>query len=91
MTYFIAYDISDSEQRSTVAKILENVGPRIQNSFFQCELDVQEMEALFLKLTEYIDPACDRLHIYPICKDCLRLKKTLGKNKIYEEQHYLVL
>lgn len=91
MTYFIGYDISDSEQRCRTASLLENYGVRVQYSFFQCELDSKTMEELFSKLKRFIDPKSDSLQIFPVCKDCLNLKIILGKNKVHEEQQYLII
>lgn len=91
MTYFIGYDISDSEQRCRTASLLENYGVRIQYSFFQCELDPKTMEEVFSKLKRFIDPEYDSLHVYPVCKDCLNLKIVLGKNRICEEHKYLII
>lgn len=90
MIYFISYDIRDCENRNAVAWILECSGRRIQYSLFQCELNRDEVEYLFEKLCAYIDPNCDRLHFYPVCKKCFEAKIILGTPASLEEQAYAV-
>ncbi|MEL5719970.1 MAG: CRISPR-associated endonuclease Cas2 [Treponemataceae bacterium] len=91
MTYFICYDISDSKNRTTVAKTLEYFGMRVQYSIFQCELDCDTMNVLFEELCNFIDPSCDSLHIYPICKSCLKNKRVLGSEKVNNDGGFCIL
>lgn len=86
MIYFISYDISDASNRSNTAKILEQYGRRIQYSLFQCELAVDEVNILFEKLCAFINLKCDRLHFYPVCKNCFESKTILGNDSMQEEQ-----
>ncbi|MFC1238187.1 CRISPR-associated endonuclease Cas2 [Treponema vincentii] len=79
MIYYIAYDISDTDARTQTAKQLESLGTRIQHSLFMCEMNPDQMEAVFKQLSALIDPECDSLHIYPVCKECLLRQKMLGK------------
>lgn len=91
MTYFIGYDISNSEHRIAIAKILENHGIRIQYSFFYCELEPKQMENLFQQLSAVLDPQYDSLHIYPVCKNCLKSRRTLGNNPFSPDPPYRIL
>ena len=91
MTYYIAYDMSDYEARTKIARLLENIGIRIQYSVFLCELDPCYMEEIFKQLSVFIDPECDSLHVYPVCKACLQGLKVLGKPLSFSEAAYQVL
>ena len=51
MIYYIAYDISDTDARTQTAKQLESLGTRIQHSLFMCEMNPDQMEAVFKQLS----------------------------------------
>ena len=91
MIYYIAYDISDTDARTQTAKKLESLGTRIQHSLFMCELAPDQMETVFNQLSALIDPECDSLHIYPVCKECLQGQKILGKPVASPVPSYVIL
>ena len=49
-----------------VAKVCESTGQRVQNSVFECQLDLLKFEVLERKLLAEIDPALDCLRLYRI-------------------------
>jgi CRISPR-associated protein Cas2 len=70
MIYMICYDISDPKRLQKTAKILENLGIRIQKSFFQCEIEDKKKEVLVSQVLKVIKPKKDYFYVYPLCEDC---------------------
>lgn len=91
MVYFISYDIAHPKRLSKVAKVLENFGIRIQYSFFECEMEKEQLEELKLRLKEIINKKEDSLRIYPLCEDCLRETSSLGEGDIFVPKTFLIL
>ena len=54
MIYFISYDVSNPKRLNKVAKTLENFGIRIQFSFFECEMEKEQLEKLKASLLEIL-------------------------------------
>ena len=78
--YVIAYDISDNHRRSRLAKRLEQIGDRVQDSVFECELTITQLA----HLKRDLEPLCklpeDNLRLYRLCNTCLNqitLKSTV--------------
>ena len=61
MIYFISYDVSNPKRLNKVAKMLENFGIRIQFSFFECEMEKEQLEKLKSSLLEILDKKQDSL------------------------------
>lgn len=55
MIYFISYDVSNPKRLNKVAKTLENFGIRIQFSFFECEMEKEQLEELKSALLKIIN------------------------------------
>lgn len=63
--YVAAYDISSSDRRDKVSRILLRQGSRIQESVFELWLEPDELEALRVHLAAVLDPR-DAFDLYPI-------------------------
>ena len=57
----VSYDVSSHRARRRVAKALEDMGERVQESVFVCELRRRERSSLRLSLRRWIDPSTDSL------------------------------
>ena len=75
MLILLGYDISSHKRLAKVAKTCEDFGVRVQYSFFECHLDDDTFETLWLKLLDLIDEEHDRLVAYRI--DARSAKSTL--------------
>jgi CRISPR-associated protein Cas2 len=75
MLILLGYDIANQKRLSKVAKTCEDFGLRVQYSFFECHLDDDSFDTLWLKLLEIIDESEDRLVAYRI--DSKNAKQTL--------------
>ena len=85
------YDISNPKKLRKVAKILENYGMRIQKSFFQCDMDKDNMDELKNKLLKVINKRKDSLFIYPLCEDCSSKAIKDGHGDIIKLSSYEII
>lgn len=91
MIYFISYDVSNPKRLNKVAKTLENFGIRIQFSFFECEMEKEQLEELKTALLKIINKKEDSLRIYPLCQDCTAKTTQLGKGSIFIPKTFEIL
>lgn len=91
MMYFVCYDISDRKRLAKVAKTLENFGLRVQYSFFQCEMETEQIKELENRLLKIIDKKKDSLRIYPLCGDCLKKSFSIGEGALFVPKTYEIL
>ena len=75
----VAYDIADDRRRRRVAKLLEGVGWRVQDSVFYCEWLSEQREALLPRIADALDLTKDTLRIYPLCVRDRREIETAGR------------
>lgn len=75
MLIVVAYDICDHKRLSRVAKICEEYGTRVQYSVFECHLDNDQFEELWLRLLEEIKEDEDRIVAYKL--DAISARETL--------------
>ena len=75
MLILLGYDICDPKRLAKVAKTCEDFGARVQYSFFECHLDQNEFETLWLLLLDLIDEDNDRLVAYRL--DAASAKRTV--------------
>jgi len=52
MFYAISYDIRDDYRRSSVSRILEKYGTRVQRSVFECDLTLEQFQELLRKMAQ---------------------------------------
>jgi CRISPR-associated protein Cas2 len=82
MMVLVSYDVSTVDKQGQarlrkVAKACLNVGQRVQNSVFECDLDPAQWTALKAKLEDIVDPKSDSLRYY-----------YLGSNWQHRVEHY---
>ena len=81
MRIVISYDISDNKRRAKVAKIMEGYGYRVQYSVFECDLDNKKLAELRRRLRPLVNRKEEEsVRFYPLCADCERRVKVLGKD-----------
>ena len=79
MLVWAIYDISDDRKRSKVSKICKNYGLyRVQKSAFLGTLNRNEWDSLALECEENVEED-DALYIFPVCDECFRKIKLIGK------------
>lgn len=78
MLILLGYDISNHKRLAKVAKTCEDFGVRVQYSFFECHLDDDTFDTLWLRLLDLIDEEQDRLVAYRIDAKSARHTVTAG-------------
>ena len=78
MLILVGYDICDQKRLGKVAKTCEDFGARVQYSFFECHLEDDEFDTLWLRLLDIIDEKHDRLVAYRIDARSARNTLTAG-------------
>jgi CRISPR-associated protein Cas2 len=78
MLTLIAYDIADPKRLARVAKTCEDYGVRVQYSVFECHLEPDQFDTLWLTLLDLIDEQADRLVAYRLDARCAKLTETAG-------------
>lgn len=69
MLVLVCYDVNTETKAGRrrlrrVAKVCESTGQRVQQSVFECQLDVAKFETLERELLAEIDPQLDCLRLY---------------------------
>ncbi len=77
--YVIVYDIEKDRRRAKVAKLLEQVGERVQYSVFELWLTQEELHSLTRRLEQHVVPDEDSVRIYYLCGSCREKIRNLGK------------
>lgn len=75
MLILVAYDIAHPRRLARVARACEDYGVRVQYSLFECRLEADAFEDLWLRLLDEIDEEEDRLVAYRL--DAKSAKRTL--------------
>ena len=87
MFVLVAYDVSDTNRRNKVAKILAGYGERVNLSVFECEFRKSNtFQAMKQEIRKAIKPKEDHIRYYPICKECRGKISVQGYGKVTEEE-----
>ena len=78
LRYVVCYDIPNDGRRARIARCLDDYGDRVQYSVFEMLLDRRLFDNLVADLSARIDPAEDRVNIYPVCAACMKKSVFLG-------------
>lgn len=83
MMVLVSYDVSTIDRMGQtrlrkVAKACLDVGQRVQNSVFECDLDPAQWAALRARLEALIDPQQDSLRFYFLGSDWQRKVQHVG-------------
>lgn len=87
--FLFAYDISDDRKRLGVARRLEDVGVRVQESVFELRCSQEAAHALAEQLRPLIDKG-DSLRVYFIPDRALQHALAIGGAPIPEPGNYLL-
>ncbi|MEP0806708.1 MAG: CRISPR-associated endonuclease Cas2 [Chloroflexota bacterium] len=80
--FVLTYDIADPKRLAKVAKAMEAVGERVQDSVFEAYLNEAELEKLLKKMKKVMDEAEDSLRIYALCAACRAKVRCEGQGKV---------
>ncbi|MDT8898210.1 CRISPR-associated endonuclease Cas2 [Thermanaerothrix sp. 4228-RoL] len=80
--YVLAYDIADDRRRLKIARLMESLGERVQESVFEAYLTPRELERLLKRVERVLVVEEDSLRIYRLCGGCKGTIRTLGRARL---------
>jgi CRISPR-associated protein Cas2 len=81
MLVLVVYDIPDNRRRVKLSNFLEGHGRRVQDSVFECFLDLDGMQKLYRQIERRVNPQEDNVRFYWIPADSLPRTLTIGSLK----------
>ena len=89
MMVLITYDVNTEDDSGKsrlrkVAKICVNFGQRVQNSVFECSVDLAQFLEIKKELSDVINFEKDSLRFYLLGKNWQNRIETLGHNESYD-------
>ncbi len=85
----VAYDVSTTDPAGRrrlrrVARACLDLGQRVQNSVFECEVDPAQWTALRARLIDEIDPKTDSLRFYRLGADARHRVEHVGAKPVLD-------
>ena len=78
MLVVVAYDIPDDKRRLKLSNFLEGRGRRVQDSVFECFLNLDEMRQLHQQVLHQVKVEEDNVRFYWISRDAISQVLTIG-------------
>jgi CRISPR-associated protein Cas2 len=78
--YVITYDVCDNRKRRLLARELEGIGIRVQESVFETFVSPGDIRKIISKSSSFINTANnnDSLRVYRICASCTGHFRNIG-------------
>ncbi|RCK74877.1 MAG: CRISPR-associated protein Cas2 [Anaerolineae bacterium] len=80
--YLLTYDIADPKRLVKIAKIMESIGERVQDSVFEAYLNEEELKRILKRVERVMVMEEDSLRIYLICAACRMKIRCVGVGKV---------
>ncbi len=80
--YLLTYDIANPKRLAKVAKAMEAIGERVQDSVFEAWLTGEELEKLVKKTGKIMKESEDSLRIYLLCGACREKIRCIGQGHV---------
>lgn len=96
MLVLITYDVSLSNAKGVkrlrrVAKICTNYGQRVQNSVFECMLNITQLTEIKHLLENIINKETDSIRIYRLGDNYKQKIEHIGKNNTYNPTDTIII
>lgn len=91
MLFVVAYDVVDDRRRERAANVLRDFGIRTQYSVYECHLETSQAEQLLDRLRGVVDAEVDRVRLYRVCGECVRVVQSLGPDEYEGERRAIVI
>lgn len=91
MFYLISYDIKDDKRRTKIAKVLVDIGDRVQYSVFECIIDEKRLAESIYKIKNLILEKEDSVRVYSLCGDCVKKVRIYGTGRISEDEDLIII
>jgi len=89
--YLLTYDIANPKRLGKVARAMEAVGERVQDSVFEAWLSAAEVEKMLKKIRKIINEKEDSLRIYSLCSPCREKVRCLGQGKVTQAPGLVII
>ncbi|RLB72331.1 MAG: CRISPR-associated endonuclease Cas2 [Deltaproteobacteria bacterium] len=90
MLAVICYDISSNKHRAKLHKFLKEYGLNTQKSIFECEVDLEALQAIVSEAQQRINPQTDSFRIYRICAQCQKRVVVSGLGIKVENLDFMI-
>jgi CRISPR-associated protein Cas2 len=80
MLVIVAYDIPDDKRRLKLSNFLEGYGRRVQESVFECFMNLDEMRSLHKQVSSKVKSDEDNIRFYWLPTDVVAKVLTIGSN-----------
>ncbi|MCD7867106.1 MAG: CRISPR-associated endonuclease Cas2 [Clostridiales bacterium] len=96
MLVLVTYDVNTEDQKGKtrlrkVAKTCVNYGQRVQNSVFECVVDLGQCKILKAELLEIMDKDKDSIRFYYLGKNYGNKIEHFGTKKTFQQEGVLIL
>ncbi|MGN1382660.1 MAG: CRISPR-associated endonuclease Cas2 [Eubacterium sp.] len=96
MLVLITYDVNTTSEKgrkrlSQIAKACVAYGQRVQNSVFECDLDMAKFVTLKNRLLSIYDPDKDSIRFYNLGNNYAKRIEHYGKKTSYDPEGVLML
>jgi len=89
--YVVCYDISEDRLRDRVSNALLDYGTRIQESVFECSLDVSDFRRMLQHLSLIPIEETDKVRIYRLCSPCVEAMQIYGPGELTRDPDFFLL
>ena len=78
MFIIICYDIANDRRRYRIEKTIRNVGYRVQESVFECNISEKQFLNIKKQIEKYMSLEHDNVRYYFLCKNCINAVEVSG-------------
>lgn len=92
----VTYDVNTEDANGKkrlrhVAKLCQDHGQRVQNSVFECLVDITQWTDLRYKLEKIADPATDSVRYYFLGKNWKNRVEHFGAKEAYDPEGVIII
>ena len=87
----VSYDIPDDKRRTKLAKTIKDFGDRVQYSVFECILEKDLLDKMANRIDKIIVEKEDSVRIYPLCGNCEREIRVIGKGEVTKNEDVYII
>jgi len=87
----IAYDVADDRRRVKLARLLDGVADRVQESVFEGYLDDATLARTIRRVASLIDAEADTVRVYRLCATCRERLRVLGRGEIEKDDETIII
>jgi len=78
--FIVCYDIPENKRRTRLSRCLDAYGRRVQLSVYEMLMDESLLDRMIADVSLFLDIDEDLFTIYPLCKNCMRGVRRIGRD-----------